>query len=59
MHALQQSLERPVAAAVHAAEAAKCCCALLWCVQVANAIFRMGGAAIMCSNKPCFWRTAK
>lgn len=32
---------------------------LLWCVQVANAIFRMGGAAIMCSNKPCFWRTAK
>lgn len=28
-------------------------------VQVANAIFRMGGAAIMCSNQPRFRRTAK
>jgi 3-ketoacyl-CoA synthase len=27
--------------------------------MVANAIFRMGGAAIMCSNKAKYWRTAK
>lgn len=27
--------------------------------MVANAIFRMGGAAIMCTNKPQYWRTAK
>eukprot|EP00879_Flechtneria_rotunda_P018307 GHRR01019204.1.p1 GENE.GHRR01019204.1~~GHRR01019204.1.p1 ORF type:complete len:344 (+),score=106.88 GHRR01019204.1:112-1032(+) len=27
--------------------------------MVANAIFRMGGAAIMCSNKKQFWCTAK
>jgi len=27
--------------------------------MVANAIFRMGGAAVMCTNKAKYWRTAK
>jgi 3-ketoacyl-CoA synthase len=27
--------------------------------MVANAIFRMGGAAIMFTNKPAYWRSAK